>query len=118
MPDYIEKALTRLQYKPEISPQYSPHACVPIQYATKNTRQYATAPDTSPLLSPVETKYIQSMTGSHLYYGRAIDYTTITALNEIASEQANPTQKIKTNSSETNGLYQYIQRGIYQIYSE
>ena len=95
MPDYIEKALTRLQYEPQISPQYSPHACVPIQYATKNTRQYATAPDTSPLLSPMETKYIQSVTGSHLYYGRAIDYTILPALNEIASEQAHPTQKTK-----------------------
>ena len=48
-----------------------------------------------PLLNPVETKYIQSVTGSHLYYGRAIDYTILPALNEIASEQANPTQQTK-----------------------
>ena len=87
--------MKRLQFKPQVSPQYSPHACAPIQYATKNTRQYATAPDTSPYLSPTETKYIQSVTGSHLYYGRAIDYTILPALNEIASEQAQPTQQTK-----------------------
>ena len=89
------KTLERLQYKPKSSPQYSPHAHVPIVYATKNTRQYATAPDTSPLLAPKGTKYIQSVTGSHLYYGRTIDYTILPALNEIASEQASPTHKMQ-----------------------
>ena len=93
MPDYVQKTLDRLQHKPPPSPQYSPHAHVPIKYATKNTRQYATTPDTSPLLSPKQTKFIQSVTGSHLYYARAIDYTILPALNEIASEQASPTQK-------------------------
>ena len=95
MPGYVQKTLERLQHKPPSSPQYSPHAHVPIVYATKNTRQYATAPDTSPLLSPKETTFIQSVTGSHLYYGRAIDYTILPALNEIASEQASPTKKTK-----------------------
>ena len=95
MPGYVRKTLIRLQHKPQVSPQYSPHDCVPIQYATKNTRQYATAPDTSPFLSPVETTYIQSVTGSLLYYGRAIDYSILPALNEIASEQAQPTQQTK-----------------------
>ena len=95
MPGYLEKALERLQYNKKIYPQYSPHAHVPIQYATKNTRQYATAPDTSPLLNPKETKYIQSVTGSMLYYGRALDHTILPALNEIASEQSSPTQSTK-----------------------
>ena len=95
MPGYVQKTLQRLQHTPSTSPQYSPHQHAHIQYATKNTRQYATAPDMSPLLNPVETKYIQSVTGSHLYYGRAIDYTILPALNEIASEQANPTQQTK-----------------------
>ena len=105
MPGYVHKILDRLQHKPPSSPQYSPHAHVPIVYATKHTRQYATAPDTSPLLSPTATKYIQSVTGSHLYYGRAIDYTILPALNEIASEQANPTQKTK---EKTQRLMDYV----------
>ena len=63
MPGYV-KILIRLQHVPKIYPQYSPHESVPIVYATKNTRQYATAPDTSPLLNPKDTKFIQSVTGS------------------------------------------------------
>ena len=86
MPDYVKKTLARLQHTPKVSPQYSPHAHIPIVYATRNTRQYATAPDTSPLLNPKDTKYIQSVTGSFLYYARALDHTILPALNEIASE--------------------------------
>ena len=52
----------------------------------------------SPLLTPKGTKYFQSVTGSHLYYGRAIDYTILPALNEIVSEQASPPQKTQENS--------------------
>ena len=81
-----EKTLLRLQYTPKISPQYSPHAHTPIVYATKNTRQYASTPDTSPLLNSKDTKHIQSVTGSFLYYGRALDYTILPALNELDSE--------------------------------
>ena len=86
-----------------ISPQYSPHACVPIQYASKNTQQYATATDTSQVLSRSETKYTQSVTGTHVYYGRAIDYTIVPALNGIASKQAHPTQKTKQKSQRPKG---------------
>ena len=87
------KTLVRLQHTPKESPQYSPHAHVPIVYATKNTQQYATAPDTSRLLNPKEIQYIWSVTGSFLYYGRALDNTTLPALNEIVSEQAQSTQQ-------------------------
>ena len=79
MPGYVQKTLQRLQHTPSTSPQYSPHQHVPIQYGTKNTHQYATAPDMPPLLNPVETNYIQSVTGSHLYYGRAIYYRILSA---------------------------------------
>jgi hypothetical protein len=92
MPGYLEKILRRLQHKTKVAPQYSPHAHIPIQYGT-NTRQYATSPDISPLLDPTQTKYIQCVTGSLLYYGRALDFTILPALNEIASAQAKPTMK-------------------------
>ena len=95
MPGYLEKAFQRLHYKQKIFPQYSPHAHIPIKYATKNTRQYATAPDISPLLDPKGTQHIQSVTGSFLYYGRALDFTILPVLNKIASAQATPTEKTK-----------------------
>ena len=88
MPDYLQTAFDRLGYKTKVSPQYSPHKHVAIKYATTRARQYVKSSDTSPLLNPKETKYIQSVTGTFLYYGRALDSTILPALNEIASKQS------------------------------
>ena len=35
MPGYLQKTLEVLQHIPKLSPQYSPHVHVPIQYAEK-----------------------------------------------------------------------------------
>ena len=102
---YVTSALQRLKHKPTVSPQYSPHKHVPIKYGTKGTRQYASAPDLSPHLSPSDTTWIQSLTGSFLYYGRAIDHTILPALNEIASAQSQPTQQTKKKA---NRLMDYL----------
>ena len=105
MPNYIKKALQKFQYTSKKYPQYSPHRHVPIQYGKKGTQQFATAPDESPLLTPIKTKHIQSTTGSFLYYGRAIDYTILPALNDIASAQAQPTRQTK---EKTQQLMDYL----------
>ena len=44
--------------------------------------------DQSQLLLQGEIKNIQSITSSFLYYTRALDYTILLALNEIACTQA------------------------------
>ena len=93
MPKYVPDSLTRLGHIPKTSPQYSPHEHVPIKYGRPGQQQYATTPDQSTLLSPQDTKHIQSTTGSFLYYGRAIDYTILPALNDISSMQAHPTER-------------------------
>ena len=105
MGNYVLDALQRLKHVPHISPQYSPHEHVPIQYGHKGIRQYATAPDTSPKLNPKDTTKIQSITGSFLYYGRAIDHTILPALNTIASAQAEPTKKTE---DKTQRLMDYL----------
>ena len=105
MPNYVTKSLTRLKYQQKVHPQYSPHEHVPIQFGTKGTRQYATAKDTSPKLSPQATTHIQSITGSFLYYGRAIDASILPAINEIASAQSQPTQK---TAEKTQRLMDYL----------
>ena len=90
MPGYIEKTLHRLQHPAPSSPQYSPHEHFPVVFGGKGTRQYATAPDTSPPLpSP---KYIQQVVGSLLYYARALDNTILPALNAISTQQSQPTE--------------------------
>ena len=92
MLQYVSKALKRLQHRPTTTPQYSPHAHTPIVYGMNNTQQFTADKDTSPLLTPKETKYIQSVTGTFLYYGRGIDYTILPAIYEIAAQQAHPTK--------------------------
>ena len=55
------------------------------------TIQYAKDIDTSTKLGPVDTKFIQQVTGPFLYYARAVDAKMLMALITIASNQAAPT---------------------------
>ena len=52
-----------------------------------------TDPDTFPLLNKEGKRFVQSAVGSMLYYSRAIDHPLLVALNEIALDKSNPTQK-------------------------
>ena len=90
MPKYLPDSLQRLGHAPKASPQYSPHKHIPVKYGRPGQQQFATTTDQSALLSPQDTKHIQSTTGPFLYYGRAIDYTILPALNDISSMQAHP----------------------------
>jgi hypothetical protein len=57
--------------------------------------QFATQ-DNSPLLTATQCTEIQKITGSVLYYSRAVEPTVIMALNDIATEQTAATEKTKT----------------------
>ena len=92
MPVYIPACLKRFQHETPARRQYSPHHHTPIIFGKKGTRQYANRPDESAFLDIKGIKYVQSVTGSLLYYARAIDSTMLPALNEIASQQAKPTE--------------------------
>jgi len=91
MPGYLEKAFTRFKHEAPPKIQNSPHPHVIPQYGVKI--QYAKDDDESPPLSKEETKYIQAVAGTLLYYARAVDTTILTALSSIATEQAKPTQE-------------------------
>ena len=91
MPGYLSSALTKLQYVPKVHPQYTPHEFNAVKYSKKGDTQYAQKPDTSNLLSPTQTKYVQTVVGTLLYYAHALDSTMLPALNDIGSQQAQPT---------------------------
>jgi len=58
--------------------------------------QYAKLADSSPKVGDEDNKFVQQVTGTFLYYTRAVDTTMLLALSAIASEQAAPTvEKIK-----------------------
>jgi hypothetical protein len=93
MPRYLPNALLRFNHPKPKKKQNSPHPHVIPQYGTKI--QYASDADTSPPLNKEETKYIQAVTGTLLYYGRAVDNTILPALSAIATKPAQPTEKTK-----------------------
>ena len=90
MPGYAAKALAELQHPRPKKRQDSPHAHTPPKYGAR--KQYASAPDGSPLLEKDGKLYIQKANGKLLYLGRAVDPTLLTTLSSIASQQANPTE--------------------------
>ncbi len=91
MQGYIQKALTRFKHQTTDKIQNSPHPNAILQCGAKT--QYAKDKEISPKLSKEETKYIQAVEGTLLYYIRAVDTTILTTLSSFATEQAKPMQE-------------------------
>ena len=92
MPGYCIEALTRFRHEASSSKRMDqPHKHVIPTYGAKV--QYAKDADTSPKLGPTDKLFIQQVTGTFLYYARAVDATMLVALSAIASEQASPTEE-------------------------
>jgi hypothetical protein len=83
MPGYLQKAFTRFKHEMPVKIQNSPHPHVIPQYGAKT--QYAKEDNESPPLSKEETKYIQAVAGTLLYYVRAVDATILPSLSLIAT---------------------------------
>ena len=90
MPGYVKKTLHKYNHPTPTKPQHSPFPIPPKKFGS--AAQAPDPEDTSPAATDEEKKEIQRKVGSILYYGRAVDMTTLTALNDIGSQQANPTQ--------------------------
>lgn len=80
MPEYVSKAFTEFQYTPQV-PQYLSHVSNHPPCGAK--AQYASMPDTSCRATSKETKKLQSVASTFLYYSWAVDPTMIIALNEM-----------------------------------
>ena len=89
MPDYIPEALKRFKReKPKIW-QGSPHQHTVPNYGAK---QKFTETDSNELVLGKESKKIQQVLVTFLYYARAVDPTILVALRDITSEQEYPTR--------------------------
>ena len=89
MPGYVSKALAKFQHTPPKVPQHAPHLWQKPTYGQKV--QLATT-DETPLLGAKGTQCVQAISGTFLYYGRAVDSTILVALNKISNQQAKPTK--------------------------
>jgi hypothetical protein len=90
MPGYVTKALERFQHTPPHRHEHSLHAWTKPVYGTHP--QLTTPVDDTALLPPAELTQIQEITGTLLFYARAIDSTMLVALGTITSNQSKGTQ--------------------------
>jgi hypothetical protein len=88
MSKYVPKSLIRFNHQKPKSPQHAPHRWSKPVYGSKV--QYAKT-NSSPPLDKAGTRRVQEISGTYLYYGRALDSTILPALNEISNNQAQPT---------------------------
>ncbi len=91
MPTYVGKQLVRYAHPPPSRKQHTPFDPAPVVFG--RAAQDLPPPDDSKPLDAAGKKRVQQVVGSFLYYGRAVDMTILCALNEIAAQQAKPTEK-------------------------
>jgi hypothetical protein len=102
MPGYVSNILSKFQHDTPKHPQHTPSRYVTPVYGAKT--QYATK-DETPSLTAKQCLTIQKVTGSVLYYARAVDLTVLMPLNDIATEQTKATEKTQ---AATNQLLDYL----------
>jgi hypothetical protein len=90
MPGYVSNVLSKFHHDAPKHPQHTPSRYVTPVYGAKT--QYATKDETPPLTAQ-QCLTIQKVTGSVLYYARAVDPTVLMPLNDIATEQTKATEK-------------------------
>jgi hypothetical protein len=89
MPGYIKASLQKYQHPAPGRPEHAPHTWNPPIYGAKTQFVNETTP--SPALSDKDVNKLQQLTGTLLYYARAVDTTLIMPINVLASEQSNAT---------------------------
>ena len=90
MPSYVAKVLERFAPLLQHGAQ-SPSIYTPPLYGA---RTQAPNEDMSEALTPAETKRIQEIVGSLLFYGRGVDPTILPTVNLLASLQSLPTRHV------------------------
>ena len=99
---YIKHLLKRLNHPTPSTPVHAPHEWQAPIYGKH--RQYTKDPDSLPLLDETDTKFVQTVVGALLYYGRAVEHPILVALNEISTQQQQPTQKVMKKVTTTPRL--------------
>jgi hypothetical protein len=102
MPGCINSVLNKFQHDIPKTFQHTPSKYVTPVYGEK--MQYATR-DETPLLLDKQCTTTQKITGSVLYYSRAVYPTVIMPLNDIATEQTIATEKTKIAAGQ---LFDYM----------
>jgi hypothetical protein len=103
MPGYVSNVLRKFRHDAPNHPRHTPSRYVIPVYGAKT--QYATKDETPPLTAQ-QCITIQRVTGSVLYYARAVDPTVLMPLNDIAKEQTNATERTQAAK---NQMFDYLE---------
>ena len=104
MPGYIDKLLRKV-CPDGVKGANTPTHYTPPNYA--NPGAHTATVDESPLVSEPDKKRLQSVIGTLLYYSRAVDPSTCTALHELGSIQSRPSEN---DMKKMNRLLGYVSR--------
>jgi hypothetical protein len=102
MHGYVSNVLSKFQHDSPNHPQHTPPRFVKPVYGAKT--QYATKDETPPLTAQ-QFLTIQKVTGSVLYYARAVGPTVLMPLNDIGEEQ---TKAMEKTQATTNQMLDYL----------
>jgi hypothetical protein len=102
MPGCVSNVLSKFQHYAPKHPQHTASQYVTPVYGAKT--QYSTKDETPPI-NAKQCLTIQKVTGSVLYYTRAVDPTILMPLNDIATEQTKATEKTQ---AATNQMLDYL----------
>jgi hypothetical protein len=102
MPGYVSNVLSKFQHDTPKHPQHTPSKYSTPVYGAKT--QYTTQDETPPRTAK-QCLNIQKVTGSVLYFARAVYPTILMQLNDIPMEQTKATEKTQ---AATNQLLDYL----------
>ena len=103
MTNYVMKALAKFGHPTPHRAQYPPHRWTKLVYGQKI--QYTAQDQLGQILDKKDQQRIQSIVGTFLYYGQAVEPTIFPALNKISTFQAKPTSD---TVKRTNVLLDYM----------
>ncbi len=93
MPGYLSKAFVRFKHEIPHKKQNSPH---PLIIPNHGAKAQFTEPEEDFLpLRKEETKFVQAVAGTLLYYGHAVNSTILTSLSSLTTKQAKLMAKTK-----------------------
>jgi hypothetical protein len=104
MPGYVTCALSKFQNPAPKRSQHALHQWIEPVYGSKQQQKSTEVTGAAPL-DATGTKRVQSVNGTFMYYCRAVDPCILVALNEISTEQANPTTATR---GKTDMLMDYL----------
>jgi hypothetical protein len=90
MTGYIKAALHKYQHPTPTRPEHAPHTWNPPIYGAKT--QIVNDPKPSPAIWDKDVNKLQHLTGTLIYYARAVDPTLIMPITVLVSEQSNATE--------------------------